>query len=188
VKNSYLVQRLTKPHKLEDGNTNKYQAISEVFSFGGGYQNGGLAEDAMKLLRPIFGFDYMGAAEYEFGEVPKALSAIYLAIPNLASGFVHVKCSRQFYKKQRIVVKNEADIFYICQKYHEEEVKKRIKDFSKGYRSKIHTKEGVLLDVAICPDPEIENRNVGWLELDNGYFFFTDKEMFEKTAKLFEVK
>ena len=31
-------------------------------------------------------------------------------------------------------------------------------------------------------------RAVGWLELDNGFFFFTDKVMFEQTCKLFGVK
>lgn len=58
LKQTYLVQRLNRP-------TNGYD---NPFSFGGGLKNGGLSEDAMKLLRPIFSFDYMGSAEFEFGE------------------------------------------------------------------------------------------------------------------------
>jgi len=53
MKDTYLVQRLNKPVS----NTGM-----EMFSFGGGLKNGGLSGDAMKLLRPIFSFDYMGSS------------------------------------------------------------------------------------------------------------------------------
>lgn len=69
-KNPYLVQRLRAPtHGFE-------QEINEAFSFGDGYKNGRLGEKAMKLLCSIFSFDYMGAAEFEFGAVPEALRHI----------------------------------------------------------------------------------------------------------------
>ena len=39
-------------------------------------RNGGLSSEAMDLIRGIWAFDYMGAAEFEFGAVPKALQKI----------------------------------------------------------------------------------------------------------------
>jgi hypothetical protein len=63
----YLIQRLEKPSK---------DAKWNPFSFGGGYRNGGLSADAVGLLAPVFQPAYMGAAEYEFGALPKALQAV----------------------------------------------------------------------------------------------------------------
>jgi hypothetical protein len=40
----------------------------------------------------------------------------------------------------------------------------------------------VLLDAALAGEDE---RTCGWLELDNGFMFFTDKEMFDKAVVLF---
>ena len=71
MERSWLVQRLGKPYKrgLLGGKDNP-------FSFGGGFKNGGLSDEAMDLIRGIWSFDYMGAAEYEFGAVPAALNTI----------------------------------------------------------------------------------------------------------------
>jgi hypothetical protein len=63
LNNTWLIQRLEKSHGNYDN----------PFSFGGGLKNGGLSPDAMNLLRPIFSFDYMGSAEFEFGAIPKSL-------------------------------------------------------------------------------------------------------------------
>ena len=45
------------------------------FSFGAG--GGGISAEAKELLSNLFWFDYMGAAEYEFGAVPSALAFAY---------------------------------------------------------------------------------------------------------------
>lgn len=58
---TWLIQRLHKPL----GKPNP-------FSFGGGYKNGGFSDNVANTLSKICGFDYMGSAEYEFGDVPKA--------------------------------------------------------------------------------------------------------------------
>lgn len=69
---SWLVQRLRKPPKREHPIFGK----DNPFSFGGGLQNGGLSGEAMDLLREVWSFDYMGAAEFEWGAVPEALSRL----------------------------------------------------------------------------------------------------------------
>jgi len=51
-------------------------------------------------------------------------------------------------------------------------------------------KERSHLDRALFSNPEKDRfscRTFGWLELDNGVMFFTDRAMFEGFAKLFEV-
>src|SRR3972149_3511420 len=64
MKTPYYIQRLGKPYS------------TTPFSFGGGLINGGLADEAMKMLDSIFSFDYMGSAEFEWGAVPTALQSL----------------------------------------------------------------------------------------------------------------
>ena len=71
MKSSWLIQRLNKPY-----GENPFGLKDNPFAFGGGLVNGGLSHEAMDILRGIFSFDYMGAAEFEFGAVPKALQTI----------------------------------------------------------------------------------------------------------------
>lgn len=59
LEQTWLIQRLNKPYPRKD-------SIGEIFSFGGGLKNGGLSDNAMALLRPIFSFEYMGAAEFDY--------------------------------------------------------------------------------------------------------------------------
>lgn len=68
----YLVQRLTTPSPSKG----PLGALANAFSFGGGLVNGGLSKEAMALLQPIFGFDYMGSSEFEHGAVPKTLGKL----------------------------------------------------------------------------------------------------------------
>ncbi len=41
---------------------------------------------------------------------------------------------------------------------------------------------------ATLAENEFREDNIGWLELDNGYVFFTDEEAFQKTINLFGIK
>lgn len=72
MKESYLIQRLKKPFKIED----KLKNLQNMFSFGGGLTNGGLSKEAVSLIRNIFSFDYMGSSEFEWGAVPEAMKKI----------------------------------------------------------------------------------------------------------------
>lgn len=70
MKRTWLVQRLRKPYN------HPAFGADNPFSFGGGLRNGGLNDEAMGLLRGIFSFDYMGAAEFEFGAIPQAFDRL----------------------------------------------------------------------------------------------------------------
>ena len=184
MKESYLIQRLQKPFAFKI----KGKALDNPFCFGGGLLNGGLSDKAMDVLRDIFSFDYMGSAEFEFGAVPKALQTIAKDVKDYVAFTAPVKFSYKDWREKKAKT-GEGDVHVICNKADVEEVLKRIREkaFNEyGGKKSFHTKECVRLDSAMANDAN--NRTVGWLELDNGYFFFTDKEMFGKVRELFGVK
>jgi len=144
-----LIQRLCAPKNFDN-----------PFSFGGGYVNGGLSEEAMNLLRPIFSFDYMGSAEFEWGALPKAFEKI--ANSELTSG-------------------KFKNVFYICQKDFVGIVEKIIIGLLED-EYKMNLKEFCGLKNSL----EQENPKIrGWIELDEDFMFFVDEEMFNKTLSLF---
>ena len=167
MERSYLIQRLKAPT----------QHVNQ-FSFGGGYTNGGLADDSMDLIRDIWSFDYMGSAEFEWGAVPKALNKISQNKGKYITSLFNV---------------GGKDIYIIAHKDWIEEIEYMLVDWADGGRE-YRTKERVALDSAISGKyfngPPIPEHLItrGWLELDNGYFFFIDEEMFLKTIKLFGIK
>lgn len=185
--------------------------VSEVFSFGGGYKNGGLSDEAMDLLRDAFSFDYMGAAEFEFGAVPKALQKIaqHAAKQELVAEVVTVTGKRELYHPTRRTISLPPKPVYVLAPTHLREHATAVvkAQAAEEYpRSDHHLKEAALLQNSVWADEiateeypgnkkkERERREAearclartrGWLELDNGFFFFTDHEMFEKTCALF---
>ena len=164
---SYLVQRLNKPH----GSVNP-------FSFGGGLRNGGLSDEAMDLLSGLFSFDYMGAAEFEFGAVPEALNAI-ANNGNLTSSSFEIAgvLPHESYK---------TTIYIICDADDVDEVEKRVRSWVLPYGERPRMKESPMLDRVLAGEEWA--LTLGWLELDNGWFAFIDREMFEGVAKLFGVE
>lgn len=165
---SWLVQRLEKPLSLGGG------LKDNPFSFGGGYKNGGLTDDAMGLLRDIFSFDYMGAAEFEFGAVPEALNKIAKAADKGKLSAFSFDLSGH-------------TIYALAPTEWEFEVEVRIREFAKDYGpSYYRLKETTALHDKLFGEPQRwRERLSGWLELDNGFFFFTDEEMWQKTCELF---
>ena len=168
MKKSYLIQRLEKP-----------QNFVNPFSFGGGLTNGGLSENAMALLKSIWSFDYMGAAEFEFGAVPEALR--FLAEQGEKDNLVFDRIRKDNDKKHSFYV-----IYYICPKPYETEVIERITKLASDKNEDYNLKEPTLLTHTLSPEnPKYKPNIQGWLELDNGYMFFTDEAMFQATKKLF---
>ena len=193
-----LVQRLEKPWKSGD----ILGDIKASFAFGGGLKNGGLSDQAFTMLKDIFSFDYMGAAEFEFGAVPQALKMIASNADHLEAftiqfplsevkepysfGYHRVNGRRVKKKKVTQECKSLAEIFVIAPKEWREELAVRIKkwaceDYNPGLKA------STCLNASLRPTEDYHKRKVGWLELDNGFFFFTDREMFKQVAELFGV-
>ena len=184
LRNSYLIQRLQKPYTGCEGNP---------FVFGGGKLRGGINKEAYALINQIFRFDYMGAAEFEFGAVPKSLDAIRVGFENdlVVTGEIKIK---------------DIPVYYACHKDVQNEVETRIKEFGEG-KYKGRTKERVVFADVIStiqkknnPSKEPQSKRekewaeqdakyyleyIGWLEIDNHFIWFVDKNAFDKFTHLF---
>jgi hypothetical protein len=162
MRDSYLVQRLKAP-----------AVRSNPFSFGGGLKDGGLSGNAMDLIRPIFSFDYMGSAEFEFGAIPETLNFLRetAVTENLEVFTIAINVGR-------------GVVYVIAPSKWRNEVTERVRAFASAKPPR--TKEHVGLRAALT-DPA-EPRHLGWLEISNGYFFFIDRDMFVQTAALFGLE
>lgn len=160
---SWLVQRLQQPVRGPN-----------PFSFGGGLVRGGLSAEAMDLIGGIWSFDYMGAAEYEWGAVPEALNRIAKAAGDLLAFDVET---------------DHGVVHAIGRNNQAEEIARRVTGWAaEPYpRGKHETRDPVLLHRALTEDQDERFAVVGWLELDNGFLFFTDEAMFRSAAELFGV-
>lgn len=191
LRETYLIQRLEKPWDHPG-----ILGADNPFSFGGGYVNGGLSKDAMALLRPIFGFEYMGSAEFEFGAVPEALTVVAkqadagtLVAFSFDIALSDVQGSWREPKGYKPPKGEKRTVYVLCRDEWAAEVETRIREIAKkghGYR----LKESANLSDVLRPDPtpdRYERRTGGWLELNNGFLFFTDEAMWKATADLFGV-
>ncbi len=170
MKGTSLIQRLTVPHRPTGS---PLDGLSEAFAFGCGLKNGGLSDDAMRLIRGIFSFDYMGAAEFEWGAVPEALR------------FIAEMASKKKLTIGDITIHDHA-VYYIIPTPYLDEARSRIFRLAEspyGYQ----LKESSMLYQSLNGEG-FAARVQGWLELDNGFMFFLDREMYEGTLKLFGIK
>lgn len=193
ILNCYLIQRLKKQY-IKEGES-KFSQNS--FSFGGGYKNGGFSNEAIEHLSKIWRYDYMGAAEFEFGGVPKSLEEILENINRYTKGNFVV--SAQGYTKESFLnkdkgekIENKKTVFYVCNKNYEKSVKEWIKKFAKNESwnssgtNKYRTKEPVYLNSNIL-NREFQKENVGWHDITNHFLFFTDEEMFNNFCDLIGI-
>lgn len=188
-----LIQRLTKPRR-----THPAFGKDNPWSFGGGYKNGGLSADAMTLLRPCFGFDYMGSAEYEFGAVPEGLQKVarladegYLGARTTT---VDLSTIDPGWEKDAKPGEGEATVYLLCDLRAEQEIVQRIQWIAMEGKKNPHPewgtgaylvfKEQALFGKTLLGRPYMEH-NGGWLELDNGFMFFSDQLMWQRTAAVF---
>ena len=168
------IQRLLKPDDRSSRNP---------YLFGAGKPNGGFDDGAFGALSGIFSFDYMGRGEYEFGALPNSMGMIYdySARGELASGSVGLR---------------GGEVFYICRRDVVAEVARRIKKLGEGEsweqrgpkRLRVATADFVGLRRSLDHGSGDVRTPVGWLEIDNHFLFFTDREMFSKAAGLFGLK
>lgn len=208
---TWLIQRLNRPYeRTEQGDF--LAKAQEVFG-GGSLQ---MSKEAKDVLRDVFSFDYMGAAEFEWGAVPNALQGMAMDRKDLIA-FSHVLSSRHIvpgYWRESIAWKErrkeldaakkagtkpprkrkpkfedikDATLYVLCRARHEAYAKKVILMCASD---NIRLKESTCMKDALDPEPgtDYRDRLAGWFELDNGFFFFKDREMWERTCALFGVE
>lgn len=189
----YLIQRLQQVSK----NRGPAALNPNAFSFGGGLKNGGLSDEAMSLFRELFRFDYMGAAEFEFGAIPKTFEHMaakasthelkFHTLRNVAANNKYTD-----YKTNPPTVTNiktNSTIYLLCT----DGILPITEEFIRAKALKEHggseTKERVGLCSTLARIPaEYDNELVAWLDIDNHTFFTHDKNIAEHMAAIFNIK
>jgi hypothetical protein len=162
LNSSHLIQRLNKPNGINKN------------AFGAGLELGGFSEKSFVLFSEIFSFDYMGAAEFEYGAVPKCFESI------AKNGHNYILCS--------LLEINNSKIYIICKKTHILSIIKRVKEIA---LNKVVCLEITRFDTAVGLNKNIKKENcntIGWVDILNEFIFFTDEKAAIKTAELFLVK
>ena len=157
MKTSSLVQRLRK----STGRPNP-------FAFGGGIKNGGLSDEAAAALAPLFAWDYMGYAQFEWGAVPSALQKI---VNWVVAGEL----------KEFTVESGNGPVHILCRGEDADIVAARVISWAQGEPEDAFTSIGLHASLSRGEDATV----VGRLELDNGFFLFIDREMAQKVAAFF---
>ena len=122
-----------------------------------------------KILENIWRLDYMGSAEFEFWVIPRTLQNIirYCAKGDASNSKLRLK----------------KDVYYICEKKDEPGVVKVIKKLSKNEYGYFHLKEFCGLEENLKGEKSAQ-KYAGWIELNNEFMFFVDKEMYDLTSAL----
>jgi hypothetical protein len=199
---TYLLQRLGRPSAKA-----KSVLVQQTFCFGGG--GSGLSEEAWKQLGPLFSFEYMGAAEYEFGALPKALFKLTEAHDIVSFSFVvpgakiaphwlresrhrqerakeiqaaHLRLEKVARAKPPKWNIPDATFGVICREPHRAEVEDRIRALA---ARKLRVRDSTHLDLVLDPQEPRDKETCGWIELNNGYLFFLDLEVWERSSEYF---
>lgn len=189
--NPYLIQRLKKPFVVkneENPKANLLHKLASAFSFGGGLVNGGLSENAMQKLSSIWRYDYMGAAEFEWGAVPKSLDIMAKKQKSLITGQISVSASAiKWANGKSEKVSSSGIVFYVCDEKIETEVRNCISKFANPIEGGFFTKESVNLAENLVGF-EYHSDTVGWHDIVNNFLFFTDAEMYRGFCELFGIE
>jgi hypothetical protein len=197
-RSTYLIQSLNPPSKHWGGKIGP-------FDFGGG--GSGLSNEAQKLLCQFFSFDYMGAAEYEFGAVAGAFNAIrhFRVAELLVAKAIEVtgplaERDRPNGWLTRSKTKTKTTVYVLGCVNHLPKIEETIDSLLNGTKiqgeygdpSPVSLKRGICLwDSLFDPTSFWKNQErrsfIGGVELDNGWMVFTDPNIFQQVCQLFDV-
>jgi len=180
MQRSWLIQRLESPVRV-----GKMDELVDSMAFGGGLKHGGLNEEAFQQIREVMRFDHMGSAEFEFGALPKCLERIIAERESYTVLEMTIPFQAKLWKKGLYDRKSGVgNVLVICREADKQEIAQRIKTFA--MQDHTDTKERVALSESMA-GCESWGKIKGWLDLDNDFFFFTDRKMFEGTCRLFGI-
>lgn len=206
MRDPYLIQSLEAPAKSDWHH-------KAAMAFGGGMLQ--IGDEAWKLLRHLCSFHYMGAAEFEFGAIPRCLSEVARDADKLVSfSFVikskdvppnynrghKIEMMRRAHNKKNKLLKEKGEkvkrfkapvddsipdrtVYVLCRKEEESEAERIVRGVSKN---QYQLKRGTGFREALDPVSEWDGDKLGWLNLDNGFFFFTDEKMWLGFTELFK--
>lgn len=196
---TWLVQRLLKPRTPRpDGKTHPLDKAHRVF--GGGML--GLTKEMWDFVDPVFEIDYMGAAEYEFGTIPRVLKELIDAPELTAFSFVverkdiapnewgrgYLARDKRGKKKAPAgppMPTEPATLYVLCRTEHAVEAEARVRGLASD---KLKVRDRPALERALDPLNDRDRRIAGWFELTNGFFFFTDEQMWREVCGWFGIE
>lgn len=177
---TWLIQRLTVPHPDErtTAPTNTYRDAMRA---------GGEAPAwAAVMRRGVFGLDYMGSAEFEFGAIAKALRAMAEAAGDFTTHTVTIpRAEIAVQRRSRRGAPRDGTAYLLARPGHMEHAEEIVRAAARNER--LDMKESTRLADAFNPERADEARIGGWLELDNLFWFFTDKAMFDGVCALYGI-
>lgn len=113
----------------------------------------------------------MGLAEFEWGAIPAALDLL-----------------TEQANQEQLVAGEHRGVYFVSPSLYEQGVCHVIDQLLDEDERKLYLVDYCGLAKALqARGTESAIEVVGWLELDNGFFFFADQDMFEKTKQLFGV-
>lgn len=175
LKPSKYVQRLVVP-LFDDGRVNPYQ-----FGYG---EDAGVPSWMFQALATIFGFEWMRRAEYERGEIGEALVRLWVNGSSTATFAVDVPSGKASAPHRLYVMASSSTEFT-----DQEAIAARTTAWAKGDATGL--KDPTLLDQTLAgvpPDPSrAVIRQVGVLDLANGFLCFTDLAVFDAAAACFGI-
>lgn len=181
MQKTWLVQGLKQLPKPSKGH------LSNAHRVFGGHALG-FSDSGWDVVDQLFGLQYMGAAEYEFGALPGALHEIGEARADYTSGVLRLgrtNFPRNYRTSQETDTRVPRDVFYICPKDLVSEVETRIKEIAKD---KVRIKNGCRLPSALHPADDSDLSWVGGLDLNNRFFFFVDEPTFKRVCGFFGIE
>ena len=202
MQNTWLLQRLSAPRSVEPSSTVKPHHV-----FGGA--NIGLGPEAWTFLDTMCTLEYMGAAEFEWGGLPKTLSHMWDAGQNhksltsfafnLAPHERALSWNRKFRRgKEAFPAARTVTVFGICYTHDLDEVKSRVSSFCKEdvkdrSRCPQFKREPLIhnsFDLDMLPKKE-ENYpsrpTQGWIDIDNDFMFFSNAKMWTDFCSCFGI-
>lgn len=196
---TYLVQRLILPSGERVKPTVAYRIETDP------KKGEFIPEECSNARKGVWGLDYMGAAEFEWGAIPKALKGMVkdmrrLTVFKLPIYYNTVRLDMFVRVEDVPKAHDKFKIYGICRTMQKNEVEQRILELvtdkvpppsedaaQKSYEyMRPRLKEPLLFSSALLKPDEYSVR--GWFELDNGFMFFIDKKMWRHTCRLFDLR
>lgn len=179
LRSTTLVQRLQAPRKVGD--------LEEMFS-----PRYFFNQEEKEILAKAFFIETMGNAHFEFGAVPKTLRDFKerAQTGEIVAQTYTATIQADSWEIQREGYLQQADVsFYLLGTPEANERAKKIINsdarLSGQHDRDLHLQEATKLHDLLSPK---KTKTEGWLELNNGFFFSANYDMFASTAQFLGVK
>lgn len=161
--------------------------------FGGGLPTGGIPSKQYKELTNIFDFDYMGAAEYEFGSLGESYTRFKKDSDNIRSENLKFQVSK---KENKLSYKGSSNIrvrkVELHVLYRPDSINKnQCIEFIEGvYNGKYRIKAGCNIKTVVSNKALDDNykpyNTLGWWDINNDMIIFIDEDVKNKTLQFFK--